>query len=115
MTTLQFSTDQRHAATLELLAEVREFLMRWPPHALTREMLTRIDDHLADPTHKLVHRSPRSGCSKTAHQFFTVSLLLEGDTATIGMRAGKDVAPETIIESLNQGLTIELQTGGKHL
>lgn len=51
---MEFSTDQRHAETLDFLREVRDYLAAWPPHPANRAFLARIDEHLAEPMHRLI-------------------------------------------------------------
>lgn len=50
---MEFSTDQRHAETLDFLREVRDYLAAWPPHPANRAFLARIDEHLAEPMHRI--------------------------------------------------------------
>lgn len=111
MTVPTFSTDERHAATLDFLAEVRDYLRRWPPHALNREMLKRIDAHLAEPTHKLAlsHHAKRSGAAWTPVGLCLVNLSLEGDVVTLKMPAKAAAQESAVIAALKKGVSVQLQ------
>lgn len=52
---MQFSSDEKHQVSLQLLHEVQIYLdSHVPPHPLHYRMARRIEAHLAEPTHKLV-------------------------------------------------------------
>ena len=44
---MQFSTDERHAAKLDFLAGVRDYIASWPAHPMNRDMIQRIEAHRA--------------------------------------------------------------------
>jgi hypothetical protein len=54
-----FSTDEQHRATLEVLRETLDYLERLPKVPVTRELCARVQAHLDDPTHRLVARVHR--------------------------------------------------------
>ncbi|GAB3645057.1 hypothetical protein [Ramlibacter alkalitolerans] len=56
---MDFSDDDKHRATLDMLRESLEYLERLPPVPLTREFCARIRVHLEEPTQRLVSRSQR--------------------------------------------------------
>lgn len=45
----------QHAATLELLAEVRDYLMRLAPVPLTKELCAKIRAHIDEPSRTVAH------------------------------------------------------------
>ncbi|RUR71938.1 hypothetical protein EJP67_33315 [Variovorax guangxiensis] len=96
---MQFSTDQQHAATLHFLAEVRDYLARWPPHPMNREMIQRIEAHLAEPTRKLVRQQSytRSGGAYTPMGMGIVQVSVTGELATVSLLPDAVSAPEKII------------------
>lgn len=109
---MQFSTDQRHAATLDFLAEVRDYLGRWPPHPMNREMIQRIEAHLAEPTHKLVRLQSytRSGGAYTPMGMCIVRVSVTGAVATVSLPTGTDAAPDNILlRALKRGQEVDLK------
>lgn len=50
----QFSSDEKHQATLDLLQEVLEHLNRLPLVPVTRDLCRKIQQHLDEPTQRLV-------------------------------------------------------------
>jgi hypothetical protein len=55
---MNYSTDENRRESLRLLEEVAVFLKRLPPNALTREVVVRIEAHLAAPDAKLTLQRP---------------------------------------------------------
>ena len=109
---MQFSNDERHAETLIFLAEVRDYIARWPAHPINREMLAKIDTHLDNPLHRLVKSCeiPRSGANFTAEGRGVISATLKGDTLTITAPGkGKGVADALILSRLRQGESVTLK------
>jgi len=109
---MQFSTDQRHAATLDFLAEVRDYLVRWPPHPMNREMIQRIEAHLAEPTHKLIRSQSytRSGGAYTPMGMCIVRVSVTGTLATVSLPTGTDAAPDNILlRALKRGQDVALK------
>lgn len=51
---MDFSNDQKHRATLDLLRETLSFLERMPKAPVTREFCARLQAHLDEPTQRLV-------------------------------------------------------------
>lgn len=54
MSRMDFSTDDKHRATLEMLRETLEYLERLPPVPVTREFCSRLRAHLDEPTQRLL-------------------------------------------------------------
>jgi hypothetical protein len=55
---MNYSTDERRKESLRLLQDVAAYLKRLPPNALTREVVARIESHLAAPDAKLTLQRP---------------------------------------------------------
>lgn len=51
---MEFSTDEQHADTLNLLREALEYLERLPTVPLTRELCRRVQHHLDEPLARLL-------------------------------------------------------------
>ena len=51
---MNFSTDERHNESLQLLRETAEYLKRMPVVPVTRAFIARIEEHLQAPTARLV-------------------------------------------------------------
>lgn len=51
---MSYSNDELHAATLQVLREVADYMLRLPPVPVTTAMCKRIEEHLADPVNQLV-------------------------------------------------------------
>jgi len=51
---MDFSTDEKHKESLQLLQETAEYLRRMPVAPVTRAFIARIEEHLQAPTAKLV-------------------------------------------------------------
>ena len=51
---MDFSTDDKHRASLEMLRETLAYLERLPPVPVTKEFCRRLRKHLEDPTQRLV-------------------------------------------------------------
>jgi hypothetical protein len=109
---MQFSTDQRHAETLAFLAEVRDYLASWPAHPANRDMLAKIDGHLADPQRRLVQEGTylRTGANYTAAGREVLRAKLQGETVTITAppRGIGSIADSLLIRRLRQGERITL-------
>jgi len=50
---MNFSTDEKHKESLQLLQEAAEYLKRMPVVPVTRDFIARIEAHLAAPTARL--------------------------------------------------------------
>ena len=109
---MEFSTDQRHAETLDFLREVRDYLAAWPPHPANREFLARIEAHLPQPMHRVIahaqHKreaaaySPAGKCVLQVH--------LQANVVTVSLpEKSKAVDDETVIKALNQGIELTLK------
>jgi len=51
---MNFSTDEKHKESLQLLQETAEYLKRMPVAPVTRAFIGRIEEHLQAPTARLV-------------------------------------------------------------
>jgi hypothetical protein len=58
---MNFSSDERHGATLEILNEALDLLLRMPHAPVTRRLCQKIMAHLAEPTQVLVDQVTRQG------------------------------------------------------
>lgn len=109
---MQFSTDQRHKESLDLLAEVRDFLTRWPPHPMMRPVIEKISAHLADPTLNLVrsHAYAQSGGAYTPVGLCIVRVSVANAIATVSLPPGSDAASESVIlDALRNGQDVILK------
>jgi hypothetical protein len=109
---MQFSNDQRHAETLDFLAEVRDYIARWPAHPVNRDMLAKIDAHLDDPLRRLVKdgAKTRSGANFTPVGREVLRATLQGDRLTITAPAkGKGVSDLLILRRLRAGESLTLK------
>lgn len=108
---MQFTTDEQLAHTLAFLQEVRDFIASWPPHPMRREMLNKIDAHLADPLRSLVAKAPmvRSGGSYTPAGLPVLSAELVASTLTVRVPPkGKGLGDDELVARLRQGEVLEL-------
>lgn len=117
---MQFSSDQAHRASLELLAEVRDFIRRWPTHATSRDMLAKLDAHLAEPTQVLVRRASvdRQGNAHATTDDCYYRILeasLSGDNLTLRTPTGRTltgrqvpVPDSVLLKALREGVSIVL-------
>jgi hypothetical protein len=82
---MKFTDAEQHAESLNLLRDVRDFLAAWPPHPMRREMLDRINEHLASPTSMLVTSAqhPRVAETGTSVGKRVIQARLVGDELTI--------------------------------
>lgn len=109
---MQFSTDERHAQTLAMLAEVRDYIASWPSHPMNRDMLARIDAHVDDPVHQLVLKSDveRTGASFTPGGLCLIRASLKGHTVNVSIPAKPKCADDAaIIKALHHGISLELK------
>lgn len=107
---MQFTTDQKHAATLDFLSQVRDYIASWPAHPMNRQMLKQINEHLEDPTHKLIaeHGYTRSGANFTPAGVCVIEATVQLDELTV--RVPPDAIPgEQIIRRLRAGEVIRLK------
>lgn len=51
---MDFSTDDKHRATLEMLRETLAYLERLPPVPVTKDFCRKLREHLEQPTQRLV-------------------------------------------------------------
>ena len=108
---MQFSTDQRHAATLDFLAEVRDYIASWPAHPMNREMIQRIEAHLAEPAHHLVRQGSysRSGATFTSAGLCILKAVVQGNTVTVGLPSKSEHMPEDhLLHKLRRGVSINV-------
>lgn len=109
---MHLSTAERHAATLNFLAQVRDYIARWPSHPMNSDMIRRIEAHLDDPAHQLARQSSqmRSGASFTPTGLPVLSVTTEGDTATItAPPAGEGLPDDQLLLRLRAGEVIILK------
>lgn len=113
---MEFSTDQRHAETLDFLREVRDYLAAWPPHPANREFLARIEEHLAQPMHRVIadaqHKreaaaySPAGKCVLQVH--------LQANVVTVSLpEKPQAVDDEKVIAALRHGVKLTLKPARK--
>lgn len=108
---MQFSTDERHAATLDFLAGVRDYIARLPAHPMNRDMIRRIEAHLEEPVNHLARHAikKRSGGNYTPAGLPVLTATAEGDTVTItAPPEGKGVPDELLLRRLRRGERITL-------
>lgn len=109
---MEFSTDQRYAETLDFLREVRDYLAAWPPHPANRAFLARIDEHLAEPMHRVIagaqHEreagaySPAGKCVLQVH--------LQANVVTVSLpEPTQSVDDEKVIAALRRGVKLTLK------
>jgi hypothetical protein len=110
--TMQFTSDERHRETLNMLSEVRQYMARWPAHPVHREMLAKVDAHLADPDQRLVQHAfqEREGAAFTAGGLCLVRAVQTGSKLRLSvpsrLRAAED---STIAKALRTGVVVHLQ------
>ena len=103
---------QSFRETLEFMQEVRDYIARFPDIPINREMLTKIDGHLANPTRKSIQNTPatRTGGSYTPAGVSLVEAVLRGDELTISIpKSGSAVRDAKILSSMRKGLTFVLK------
>jgi hypothetical protein len=73
------------ADTLAFLAEVRDYIARWPAHSMNRDMLAKIEAHLDDPLRRLIREGEktRGGSNYTPAGQKVIEVSLSGDSLTI--------------------------------
>lgn len=109
---MQFSNDERHSETLAFLAEVRDYIARWPAIPLNREMLVKIGEHLNNPLHRLIceGEKTRSGGNYTPAGQAVIEVKLNGDKLTIKVPPrGRSVDDWIVLERLRNGETVILK------
>jgi len=109
---MQFSNDERHAETLALLAEVRDYIASWPPHPMNRDLIAKINGHIDAPLNGLVRRSltARSAVSYTPFGLEIIRATLEGDKLTVTAPAqGRGISDEDLLVALRIGRTLTLK------
>ena len=108
---MQFTTDERHQDTLELLAEVRAYMGRWPAHPVHREMLSKIDAHLAEPTQRLLQQvvQERRGDAFTAGGLCLVRAALAGQSLHLSIPGRGWAGAESISQALHHGMTLQMK------
>lgn len=110
---MQFSTDERHGATLDFLAGVRDYIARLPAHPMNRDMIQRIEAHLAEPVHHLTRHAvkTRSGGAYSPAGLPVLTVTAEGDTVTItAPPEGKGIPGEDLLRRLRRGVSIPLRS-----
>lgn len=114
---MDFSTDDKHLATLDVLREARDYLARLPPHPMTRDMIAKIDAHMTEPTQRVLLKCERvfSGTYYTPAGIPIISAELIGRQLRVWRQhARTEFETEKIgntikHEVLNGGITLSLQ------
>ncbi|MCW2314068.1 hypothetical protein [Rhodoferax antarcticus] len=109
---MEFSTDERHGATLDFLAGVRDYIARLPAHPMNRDMIQRINAHLAEPVNHLTRHAvkTRSGGTYSPEGLPVLNVTAEGDTVTItAPPEGKGIPGEVLLRSLRRGMCITMR------
>jgi len=108
---MQFSIDERHTATLDLLSEVRDYIASLPRHPMNREMIERIEAHLSNPVNEIARHvsTKRTGATYTPAGLHILTVTAEGDTVTVtASPKGKGAPDELLIKRLRRGERITL-------
>lgn len=120
---MQFSSDEKHQASLQLLRDVQAYLdSHVPPHPQHYRMARRIEAHLAEPTHRLVARAQqeREGTCWTpagvplmeavlVANVVKLKIPLEAVDLTLHEFDERTVLEEAVSRLLGNGLLIGLQ------
>lgn len=82
---MNFSDDDKHRETLEVLRETLDYLQRMPPHPMTKAFCARLQAHLDEPTQRLVAQGQRElhGRMWTPVGLPLLEASLAGETLTI--------------------------------
>jgi hypothetical protein len=108
---MDFSTDDKHRATLEMLRETLAYLERLPPVPVTKDFCRRLRGHLEDPTQRLVAMGRRELHGRGPYTPVGLPLLeasVVDDSLTVGLPAGMDAETreecvELLVEALTKG------------
>lgn len=86
---MDFSDDDKHRATLDMLRDTLAYLERLPPVPVTREFCARLREHLAEPTQRLVSQGRRElyGDCFTAVGLPVLEASVVDDILTVGVPA----------------------------
>lgn len=110
---MDFSDDEKHNASLLLLAEAAEYLRRMPPVWTTRKMAERIEAHLLEPTSVLVaQRSYRLiGATHSVVGMPTIKAHVRDSAVTVqwGPEFTDHAARLKLCTALELGVTIPLR------
>ena len=110
-----------HACTLELLAEVSDYLLRLPPIPVTRDLCRKIDSHLADPQAATIHDAARRASTRNLSGGVytpqgTALLLADFSGCRLSLRTGIPKSREgeahairTLLALLRESIAIELK------
>lgn len=88
---MDFSTDDKHRATLEVLRETLAYLERLPPVPVTKEFCKRLRAHLEEPTQRLVAMGSRELHGRGPYTPVGLPLLqasVVDDSLTVGLPDG---------------------------
>ena len=108
---MQFSSDERHAETLAFLRQVRDYIARWPPHPVNRDMLAKIDAHLGEPVHRLAEQAKtlRTGGAYTVVGLCLLQAELHGDELVVRLPDKPSAAPDDmVVAALKNGIEITM-------
>ena len=92
---MDFSTDDKHRATLEMLRETLAYLERLPPVPVTKAFCMRLRDHLDEPTQRLVAMGRRELYGRGPYSAAGIPLLqasVVDDVLTVSLPDGLDPA-----------------------
>ena len=110
---MQFTAQEQHVETLELLMEVRDHIVRWPINTINRSMINRINDHLAHPARSLVQKAsyPRSAiCNDAVGREIFRATLVEHVLSINVPPEGKGADDALILGHLRGGIRIFLES-----
>lgn len=105
-----FSTDEQHRATLAMLQEALDYLLRMPRSPVTTQMCRKIEAHLEAPSASLVARTQdvweAEAVSPVGVMWFTARL--QGDDLTVCIPP----RPKAILQSEYDRLVLRGLAGG---
>ena len=123
----QVSILEQHAATLDLLEEVRDYLMRLPVAPATRDVCRRIDAHIAAPdqavAREAVSRALRERNKLVGGLYTPAGVVLveaEVDERRLALRSPHvdvlgDKGRRRVIALLHEGVVIDLRSPWRSL
>lgn len=112
-----FTADQQHASTLAVLAEVRDYLLRLPPHRLTADMIGKVDAHLAQPTARLLSKSEQvcKGTVLASNGVPLAEALQRGNVVAVRIPYlnQADAMPRNFFGQVSTGFLIDVAPAGR--
>lgn len=113
---MEFSTDQRHAETLDFLREVRDYLAAWPPHPANRAFMAKIDEHLAEPMHRIIAgaQHEREAAAYSPAGRYVLKVHLQANVVTVSLpEKSKSVEDDKVIAALRHGVKLTLRPASR--